>query len=282
MALALKKILVPIDFSEISLSALDYAAYIANNTGAEILILHVFESFEQNSKIDQVFDYTELIEKGIQSKLNDLKLQRTNLLGIKISTKVVQGKIHHEIDEIANQEKVDLVVMGTHGASGSKYILGSNAYRTVLAASKPVLTVSEPKKQIRFKDILLPIDGSKQTRDKVGTAIDWAKAFDATIHIVALTAFFDELRIDFGKLKKQVQEIEKQIQAAKVPFTSKMMRHQAISESVLDYSKKIHADLIFIVAERGSRFNDFIIGSAQKNLISASHIPIYSLKAKKK
>jgi len=39
-----------------------------------------------------------------------LKLQRTNLLGIKISTKVVQGKIHHEIDEIANQEKVDLVV----------------------------------------------------------------------------------------------------------------------------------------------------------------------------
>jgi len=282
MALALKKILVPIDFSEISLSALDYAAYIANNTGAEILILHVFESFEQNSKIDQVFDYPELIEKGIQSKLNDLKLQRTNLLGIKISTKVVQGKIHHEIDEIANQEKVDLVVMGTHGASGSKYILGSNAYRTVLAASKPVLTVSEPKKQIRFKDILLPIDGSKQTRDKVGTAIDWAKAFDATIHIVALTAFFDELRIDFGKLKKQVQEIEKQIQAAKVPFTSKMMRHQAISESVLDYSKKIHADLIFIVAERGSRFNDFIIGSAQKNLISASHIPIYSLKAKKK
>jgi len=67
MALALKKILVPIDFSEISLSALDYAAYIANNTGAEILILHVFESFEQNSKIDQVFDYTELIEKGFKA-----------------------------------------------------------------------------------------------------------------------------------------------------------------------------------------------------------------------
>jgi nucleotide-binding universal stress UspA family protein len=282
MSLTLKRILVPIDFSEISLTAVDYAAYIAKNTGAEILILHVFESFEQNSKIDQVFDYTELIEKGIQGKLNELKTQRTNLLGINIRTRVVQGKIHNEIDHIATEEKVDLIVMGTHGASGSRHILGSNAYRTVLAASKPVLTVSESKKQIRFKDIVLPIDGSKQTRAKVGMAIDWAKAFDATIHIVALTAFFDELRIDFGKLKKQVVEIEKQMLTAKVPFTSKMMRHQAISDSVLDYSKKIHADLIFIVAERGSRFSDFIIGSAQKNLISSSHIPIISIKAKKK
>ena len=282
MSLTLKRILVPIDFSEISLTAVDYAAYIAKNTGAEILILHVFESFEQNSKIDQVFDYTELIEKGIQGKLDELKTQRTNLLGINIRTRVVMGKIHKEIDKIATEEKVDLIVMGTHGASGTRYILGSNAYRTVLAASKPVLTVSESKKQIRFKDIILPIDGSKETRAKVGIAIEWAKAFDATIHIVALTAFFDELRIDFGKLKKQVQEIEKQMLTAKVPFTSKMMRHQAISESVLDYSKKIHADLIFIVAERGSRFNDFIIGSAQKNLISASHIPIFSIKAKKK
>jgi nucleotide-binding universal stress UspA family protein len=282
MSLTIKKILVPIDFSEISLTAVDYAAYIAKNTGAEILILHVFESFEQNSKIDQVFDYSELIEKGIQGKLDELKSQRTNLLGINIRTRVVLGKIHNEIDHIATEEKVDLIVMGTHGASGSRYILGSNAYRTVLAASKPVLTVSESKKQIRFKDIILPIDGSKQTRAKVGIAIDWARAFDATIHIVALTAFFDELRIDFGKLKKQVQEIEKQMLAAKVPFTSKMIRHQAISESVLEYSKKIHADLIFIVAERGSRFNDFIIGSAQKNLISASHIPIFSIKAKKK
>src|SRR5579862_6164438 len=116
MSLTLKKILVPIDFSEISLTALDYAAYIAKNTNAEILILHVFESFEQNVKIDQVFDYSEVIEKGIQSKLNELKVERTNLWGVNIKTKVIQGKIHKEIDHIATQENAGLIVMGTHGA----------------------------------------------------------------------------------------------------------------------------------------------------------------------
>ncbi|MFN5843891.1 MAG: universal stress protein, partial [Bacteroidota bacterium] len=141
MSLNIKRILVPTDFSEISLNALDYAATIAAKDDAEIILLHVYETPDQSSKIKLAIDLNEIMEKGINDKINELKVSNRSLLSARVTIKVVNGKIHSEIQKLADDMKVDLIVMGTHGSSGisdiSKMILGSNAYRVVNSCSCP-------------------------------------------------------------------------------------------------------------------------------------------------
>jgi nucleotide-binding universal stress UspA family protein len=286
MKLSIKKILVPTDFSEISLNALAYAATVARTTGAEITLLHVYESYEHNTKLKQAIDFNEIIEKGINDKMEEIKEKDKALWGVKFKSKVVSGKIHNQIEKVAKQLNADLIVMGTHGASRmrnlGKFILGSNAYQTVTSAPCPVITIREPKKNIRFKDIILPLDNSKETKQKVGMAIEWAKMFESTIHIVAVTAFFDELVVQIKDLKALVNETGAMIEKAGVPYTSKMIRHQRISESVTTYAEKINADLIFIVTGQGNRLTDMVIRSAARTVVTDSAVPVLSINIKKK
>lgn len=287
MRLSIKKILVPTDFSEVSLCALDYAANIARVAGAEIILLHVFESYQDNTKMKQPLNMKEIVESGIEDQLEEVKSQNKNLWGLKLRSKVMQGKIHQQIQVAAKHEKIDLIVMGTHGVSGigdiSKFFLGSNAYRTVANAPCPILTVREAKKNIRFKDIVLPFDNSKESKLKVDFAIEWAKLFESTIHLLALTAVLDELTLtsEISKLKKLVGEVETKLKNANIPYHVKMMRNKKISSSVIDYAKKSNADIIFIVTGKVYAINEILGASTQKNIITDSHVPVLSLHLKR-
>ncbi len=279
MKLPLKKLLVPIDFSTISLHALGYAAGIAKTTGAEITLLHVYDAPELPK--NSAFNIADLMERGINEKISEIKAKDKNLIGVILKTKVVSGKIHERIEEVASEIKADMIVMGTHGSSGirnvGKFLLGSTAYRVVNNAPCPIITIKEVSKKIDFKNIVLPIDNSKETMKKVGLAMEWAKAFGAKIHILALTAFFDELVIQIKDLKEQVEEIEQLLDKNGIEYVSKMIRHQRISESVISYSEKVKADLIFIVTEQENAIAEMIIHSAARNIVTESSVPVLSI-----
>ena len=69
----LDKIMVPTDFSELSLHALDYAASIAEAANAEILLFHVFESYPNNTMLKMMVDFPDIMEKGIRDKMEEIK-----------------------------------------------------------------------------------------------------------------------------------------------------------------------------------------------------------------
>lgn len=279
--LSIKKILVPIDFSELSLSALEYAAFLARTTDAEITLLHVHESYQTNTRLDLAIDFNEIIEKGIADKIEEIKLTNKNLWGVKIASRVVSGKIHQQIENTAKEQRIDLIVMGTHGVSGitniGKYIIGSNAYRTIQNAPCPIITLKKKMKNTNFKDLLLPLDSTKKSLQKVDLAIEWAKLFGLTVHLVALTAFFEELFVEFKDIKKKVAQVELKLKRAGIPFTAKIIRNRKPSESVLLYAKKIKADIIFIATGNESQVNELLLGSAARTIVSESDIPVLSV-----
>jgi len=281
MKLDIKKILVPTDFSEISICAVDYAAHIAHVTGAELILLHVFEPGEQKVKGKSKAVMSEELERGINEQLEEVKANNRRLWGLRLQSKVTYGKIHLEIIREARKEKVDLVVMGTHGASGlsdlTKLFLGSNAYRTVSRAPCPVLTVHTLKKNIHFKDIILPIDSTRESKRKVDLAIHWARLFNSTIHLLSLTAFLNEFSLESKKLKILSAEIEQKLKKEKIPFHSRLIRGKSISGSVIDYARKNNADLIFIVTGKEYAISEILGASAQKNIITDSPVPVLSL-----
>ena len=143
----IRKILVPVDFSENSRTALDCAAAVARQTGAGLDVIHVWQmpSFLPPDMLvvaEQHVALGTLLQKNAElelSKLVTLAAER----GITISERrVTMGVASEVIVEVAKAEAYDLIVMATHGRSGlSHALLGSVAERVVRHAPRPVLTV---------------------------------------------------------------------------------------------------------------------------------------------
>jgi nucleotide-binding universal stress UspA family protein len=278
----LKKILVPTDFSEHSLGALHYAAAMAKHSDAEIVLLHVMESYAENVALNHAINLTDTIKKAVNEKLMQIKTENMDLWGIKISMRLENGKIYKVITDVLEEEKIDLVVMGTHGSSGintlEKYILGSNAYRIIRVAECPVITVRESKEEAKFKTIVLPLDTTKETKDKVASVVKIAKVFGATVHVISVSTRWDEWRIGGDKMKAQLEEVSEEIKKAGVLVVSKVIRKEDITESVLDYAKSVNADLLVIMTSAESKLAEFTVGSSARTVISESSIPVLSIR----
>ncbi len=282
---AIKKILVPTDFSSTSINALDYAALVAAKAGSEILLLHVFESYSHNTMLNTTVDFNQIMEKGIHEKLQELKTMNQQLTGIEVQTKVVSGKIHTEIERIAMEEDVDLIVMGTHGASGvsnsGKMMLGSNTYRIVQNAPCPIVTLrNEPSKE-GFKSIVLPIDSSEQSTIKVDIAIAWAKLFGSTIHLLAVTAFFEEFVVDAKSVDRKVHQVEELLVKEGIAYTAHIIRNQSPSLSILHHAEKMNADLIMVVTGSESQLGEMLFGSSARTVVAESAVPVLSIHIRK-
>src|SRR4030095_13503150 len=98
------------------------------------------------------------------------------------------------------------IVMSTHGVSGvtniGKFIMGSNAYRIVHHAPCPIITIREEPWNKSFNNLLLPMDSTRESTKKLDIAIRWAKFFKSTIHLLAVTAFFEEFVVDVKEVEK--------------------------------------------------------------------------------
>jgi universal stress protein A len=140
----IKTILCPIDFSEISANALEYAVFLASHHHAELLILHVVEQLHEFEHY-QVLVLTpqELAEKMEEQAYEELnRLTEQIKKAIKVETVVRQGKPFVEIIKEAREKDMDLIVMASHGRTGvSHMLMGSVAEKVVRKAHCPVLIV---------------------------------------------------------------------------------------------------------------------------------------------
>ncbi|HEU4719344.1 MAG TPA: universal stress protein, partial [Bacteroidia bacterium] len=121
MKLSIKKILVPTDFSETAMLALQHAAFLARLSKAEILIAHIIPPDDYHFEIPEPImhiDNREQINKLVEQKLAETAENVKVNYGISVNTMSATGKIANEIMQIARDEKTDIIIMGTHGAKG--------------------------------------------------------------------------------------------------------------------------------------------------------------------
>ncbi|MFI5308436.1 MAG: universal stress protein [Polyangiales bacterium] len=141
---AIKKILAPTDFSELSLKALDEAVDLGKLLGAEVHVLHVCPLLMYALAPDVVPDDPEFerrLKERLAARLEETA-QRLRARGANVHTLLVDGNPGREIAEVAAERGFDMVVMGTHGRTGfSRFTLGSVAERTVRGSRVPVLTL---------------------------------------------------------------------------------------------------------------------------------------------
>ena len=152
----IKKILVPIDFSDYSKNALKYAVNIVETFKAEMILVYVVEPviYPPDFSMGQIAipsvntEWDERAKEELK-KLAENEIPKT----IKVQTIVKTGKPFVEIIDTATEQDIDLIVIATHGHSGVEHILfGSTAEKVVRKAPCPVLTLREPVKGFMFRD----------------------------------------------------------------------------------------------------------------------------------
>ncbi|HLG35943.1 MAG TPA: universal stress protein [Bacteroidia bacterium] len=284
MASSKNLILVPVDFSEQSHIALSQSYNLARLTKAEITLIYVIDdgeltplSFFLTSKKEN----KKSLEKNISEKLTKLASEAMKKsAGVKINAIVAYGKIYEEINKAAKKLKCSFIVMGTNGSTGIKRFIGSNALNVIRDAPCPVITIKGKKHRYGCKLILLPLDLTKETRQKVNKAIDLANHFGSAIRIVTVITTDDEFIVN--KLRRQMSQVKHFIDERDIVCTTEMITGDDIPETIIEHAKKINADLIMIMTQdREIKWTERFIGSAAQEIINGTDIPVLTIHPEK-
>ncbi|MBU0486019.1 MAG: universal stress protein [Proteobacteria bacterium] len=145
----IKKILVPVDFSENSQKLVKSAIYVAKKFEAEMVVAFVVQSFDNYSGFFvphmPLAQFEEEMVQSAEKKMENFIEENMKGSGLYKSA-VLSGDVAEEIVQFAGQEKIDLIVMGTHGYKGvEKVLFGSVAEKVVKLAPCPVMTINPYK-----------------------------------------------------------------------------------------------------------------------------------------
>ncbi len=272
----INKILVPIDFSEQSLIALSQSYTLAKNISAEVILLYIID--EVNPMDKMFIKGLDEIRGAVESNLKSLADEKIKETGLKISSIVEEGKIYQVINDVAKKMQATFIVMGTKGVDSSKFI-GSNALKVVKTAPCPVITIKGKEHNKGCNKIVLPLDLTKETSDKVNKAIEIAKIFNAEIWAVSVLLTGKEDVV--SKLKDQLVLVQNYITKNEVKCTAEMIKilkkDDKLSHAVIAYAEKINADLVMIMTQQEKDIKEFFIGSHAREVINLSDIPVLSV-----
>ncbi|MEI6764253.1 MAG: universal stress protein [Bacteroidota bacterium] len=277
----MKQIIVAIDFSKGSLHALEYAISIANvMKDANIRMVWVDKPEAEDSLFASVnkenqhrLEAKKRMEEIIERYSKQLKKGT-------ITYKLRKGKIYKEV---ANQAKYDdayFVVAGAHGVSGfESFWIGSNANKIVSYAPCPVITIRDGfniKKGIR--KIVLPIDNSASTRQKVPFAMEFGSYSCSEIHILELQS--SSLKGIRGKVTSYADQVEKYMKDHNCKVVRKSLDCDNITTSTIKYAEQTGADMIIIMTEQEEATSNIWLGPYAQQMVNNSPVPVLSVHSK--
>jgi len=262
----MKTIIVPMDFSDESHTGLDLSVMLASKSGANIQMVHVIGKDSGNDS-DQ-------LEK---SKFEEIvqKYKEKSKLGLNLSYTIKEGKIFEEVSNLADKYEDVLTVLSTHGSSGfEELFIGGNAYKITSHSRNPVITVRRGKTPSNIDKIVLPLDITFQTREKVPYMAELAKEFGSEIHL--LTIRHTNLKGIEKKLHQYANQVASYIENFNVPYKVEHLYGSNLTDLTLDYSRLVNADLISIMTEQETSASNLLLGSYAHQMINKAFIPVLS------
>jgi nucleotide-binding universal stress UspA family protein len=290
--LSIRNILVPIDFSKISVQAVETAKALAQRSGATIHLAHVHHwqypadfmgPVISTGFLPQSFDehQNKLLADELKSVANKAGLMPRDRTHLRTGTSAF-----HEICKLAREIPADLIVMPTHGYTGLKHVLlGSIAERVVQHAPCPVFIVRESgnrlmQKKRDFKRILVPVDFSRGSREGLNYAIEFAREFEAKLILVHATylgyiyscdgtAIYDVPGLQKAARKSAEGQMQKLVRSAKfgpVKFETVFTEGSPVLD-ICDFAKDHDADLIITSTHGLTGFEHVLIGSIAEKVV---------------
>jgi len=263
----MKNIVVPIDFSPASISGLKLAIVVANKVDANVIMIHVQKELTTNEIKDK---FAEIVTK--HKKL----LKKKELV-----FKIRKGKIYKEISNEAKYNDAMMIVSATHGASGfEELFIGSNAYKMISATECPIMTIRKGVCPKTFSKIILPLDRSIMSRQKVPIACEMAKLFNAELHIIGIC---DDNYTDTEKITRSyMKQVEGYVKEKGIKSYSEYIKGDNNAVTVIGYAEKVKAELIIAMTEQEKTFSNMLLGSYAAQMVNHSTVPVLFVHPKDK
>lgn len=273
----MKKILIPTDFSKNAEHALKVAAQIAKKNNGEIILLHMLELPNQGS--DAVVSGKSIPEimffkNAAMNKLENL-MDADYLKGIPVS-EIIQFELAFDgILNISKKNEVDLIVMGSHGASGFKEMfIGSNAEKVVRNSEIPVLIIKEENNNFEVNDFVFASDFSDEIKKPFEKVLAVAEKFGAKLHVVTINtpSNFKPTSVSESIMHSFLANFKSD------NIVTHIYNDTSIEGGVLNFANSIQADLIGMSTHGRKGLSHFLNGSISEDLVNHSVKPVITFK----
>jgi len=273
----MKKILVPVDFSEPSTYALEVAAKIAKQQQSEIIVLHMLGLSEAVLTKDETQEFEEAkYYLGLAKKRFNSFLDKSYLKGIKITQIVQNYKIFKELNKVAQEQHIDLIVMGSHGTSGfNEFFVGSNTEKVVRTSDIPVLVIKGPTPNFKIKNVLFACSFGADSVWAYKKAIAFAKKFSAKLKLIYINTPYDNF-LSTSEAKERFTNF--MFKAGDSNLHIEIYNDYSVERGVFNYSKKEQIDVLAIPTHGRKGLSHFFIGSVGEDIANHSKIPVVTFR----
>lgn len=268
-------ILIPVDFNEQSMIALEQSYNIARYHNARIVLLHILSMklTETESQANITDDLDELSEK-----MKQIATQIKKEEGIDTGFLIERGKIVPHIIEVARKENAKFIVIGTR-----KNTMGPIIMRIIREAPCPVLSIKGKFHRSGCNNIILPLDLSKTTTQKISLAAKFSKLFDARISVLAATR--SESKEKWLKMQEVLEKVKLFFTEQNIPVGADVVdpgnNNDQMVKNLLDKADDKAGDLLIIMIQQENLLKELIIGSTARKVIMGSNIPLLCLRPEK-
>ena len=269
------KILVPVDFTDVSLNAYRYANQLAFRMGYDLILVHVFSgSLNLNEP---------LIVKAGQSRIDVLKdrlklytrwypNQSEKLKNVKTEFEVLQGDTVDQLLKHAEEHGVKMIVAGTRDKHTKldKW-LGSVSFDLCRKASVPVIFIPKDQVLSNIQRVVIASDYHSNDSSVLEQYMAFNKAFHAMTHFVHIDKTEDVVEED---QQAQIAEILEAYAPPDQPYQMVNLVGENIISELFNYANKIEADLVVFVPERRPRIQALLHQSITEEALMDNRIPI--------
>lgn len=276
----MKRILVPTDFSPLAESALKIAASIAKKHNAEVYLLHLLDlpldlidpTQGGNQDLPESIFFMKLAHQRFAKAINKPYLEE-----IHVHEKVEFNAAFDGIMEVSKKYDCDLIVMGSHGAEGLKEVfIGSNTEKVVRNSEIPVLVIKHEIENFDVSKMIYATNLSLETISSFKQAQELAKKFNAQLDVVFINTS--------GKFKTSNQ-IDDKIKSFKSiaggeDFEIVVQNDHNTEDGILNYARKVNADLISIGTHGRKGIARLLNGSLSEHIVNHAKRPVVTFKIK--
>ena len=286
LKIIMKKILVPTDFSIYAESALRVAASLAKKHNGEIYLLHMLGlPMDLMSDSDTVPDsfgggsaggppeamfFMKMAHKRFQEVLSSDFLE-----GITVHETIQNYRVFEGIIDAAHKNDVDLIVMGSQGASGAKeMIIGSNTEKVVRTSDVPVLVIKKEDETFDINDMVIPCEFTDEYKDSFMKSIAFANDINAKTHLLMVNT-----PNKFTTTAEAEERMNNFIQGTDLKnYTLNIYNDISIEKGILNFSNTVKADIIAMSTHGRKGLSHFFNGSLSEDLVNHAKRPVITFK----
>jgi len=278
-------ILVPMDFSEHAEYALNQAIKVAKLTNGLVHLLYIHQ--DKKGVLSKLFlkEHSDLFDEAVMDKLEKLSKEKSLESDLEITFDLQHGhSVASKIVEVANIKKSAMIVMGKgrlYDEGVERFVIGSVTSRVIRYSKVPVITTGNECDKSACKNIMLPLDLSKETRQKVSWGIQMAKIFGANIKVVS--ALWDKNDPEIvSPLTTQMKQVKGFISDAGIEVSTTIVNSSKTSKDLvsimMDYIKREgDIDMVLIMTQQENEISSFFLGSTATEFIRKSPVPVMSI-----